>query len=146
MGKPAYIEDEKQWAEEFTFFDEISVRFSETDAFGHVNNTVAFIYFEQARIRFFQHGGLMDEWVNGPYMIVTGDLQCDYIRQITFGETLRVGVKAAKIGRTSVDIHYMVLNEKDELCMTGRGRIVQVDKTTGKPAAWENHLLEKMEV
>ena len=36
---------------------QISVRFGETDALGHINNTSYFIYLEEARIRFFESIG-----------------------------------------------------------------------------------------
>ncbi|SDN57426.1 acyl-CoA thioesterase [Alkalicoccus daliensis] len=145
MATPVYIENFESWQEDFSYFDSISVRFSETDAFGHVNNTVAFIYFEQARINYFYSLGLMDEWVKGPYMIVTGDLQCDYRRQVAFGDKLQVGVKIASIGRTSIDVHYLVKNQKNQICMTGRGRIVQVEKKTGASTPWQNELLGMLE-
>ncbi|WP_147803461.1 acyl-CoA thioesterase [Alkalicoccus halolimnae] len=145
MALPAYIENPETWEKEFTFFDSLKVRFSETDAFGHVNNTVAFVYFEQARIHYFEHLGLMKEWVQGPHMIVTGDLQCDYVRQVKFGEELEVGVKAAYVGRTSVDVHYMIKNADGKLCMTGRGRIVQIDKEKGGSAPWNEDMRAVLE-
>ena len=40
--KASYIEDTQTWASEFTFSVQVPVRFSETDMFGHVNNTVVF--------------------------------------------------------------------------------------------------------
>jgi len=44
MKKISYIDNFEQWAAEFDFFIPIKVRFSETDMFGHLNNTVPFIY------------------------------------------------------------------------------------------------------
>ncbi|CAM3820620.1 acyl-CoA thioesterase [Alkalicoccus chagannorensis] len=145
MGMPAYIQNPAEWQEGFTFFDHARVRFSETDAFGHVNNTVAFVYFEQARINYFQSLGLMQDWMEGESIIVTGDLQCDYHRQVTFGEALTIGVKTASVGRTSIDVHYMVTNEKQELCMTGRGRIVQIHKQTGQSHPWSDAVSAKLQ-
>ncbi len=49
-----------------------------------------------------------------------------------FDETLRIYVKAARIGTTSIDIHYLAKNEHDEACFTGRGTIVQIDKQNWK--------------
>ncbi|PRO64937.1 acyl-CoA thioesterase [Alkalicoccus urumqiensis] len=144
MGVPAYIQHQEDWFNGFTFFDTIQVRFSETDAFGHVNNTVSFVYFEQARIHYFQSLGIMDEWMKGQSIIVTGDLQCDYIRQVTFGETLAVGVKVEQLGRTSLDLHYVILNEEEKICMTGRGRIVHVHKKSGKPEPWTESMKEML--
>ena len=48
--KAQYIDDFKKWHEEFLFFHNIKVRFSETDMFGHLNNTVPFVYFEQLKL------------------------------------------------------------------------------------------------
>ena len=50
MKKMEYINEIVSWEEEFEFFYQVKVRFSETDMFGHLNNTVPFTYFEQARI------------------------------------------------------------------------------------------------
>ncbi|UOE96525.1 acyl-CoA thioesterase [Alkalihalobacillus sp. LMS39] len=138
MVKIPYIENIADWAEEFQFSSPIHVRFSETDAFGHVNNTKVFAYFEEARINYFQELGLMREWMSkeSEAIVVTADLQCNYIRQIFFGNQLRVFVKVHHIGTTSIDVHYMVKNEKDEICLTGRGLIVQVSKQTGKSIPW----------
>ena len=62
--KAAYINDLSTWASEFKFSVPVSVRFSETDMYGHLNNTVPFIYFEYARIEFLKHIGLMNDWLN----------------------------------------------------------------------------------
>ena len=56
--KASYIEDFDQWKREFTFSAPVQVRFSETDMFGHVNNTVPIAYFEFARIEFMKEMGL----------------------------------------------------------------------------------------
>lgn len=150
MALPSYIENLAIWKEEFTFFHPIRVRFSETDGFGHMNNTIAFVYFEDARLNFFKEIGLADEWFTmngntistGENIPVTADLHCDFIKQIFFDEQLRVFVKAAYIGKTSVELHYMVLNERDELVLTGRGRMVQVSKNEGKPTPWSDYALQ----
>ena len=79
--KATYITDLSAWASEFTFSVPVSVRFSETDMYGHLNNTVAFTYFEYARIEFLKHVGLMNDWLNpeGSTIPVVADLQCDYL-------------------------------------------------------------------
>lgn len=132
-----YIDDFKKWEEEFSFFVEVSVRFSETDMYGHLNNTVPFTYFEYARIEYFKEVAFTN-WsnANSEVIPVVADLQCDYLRQVFFDEKLKIYVKANKIGTSSVDIHYMVKNEKGEICMTGRGAIVQINKKTGKAVPW----------
>lgn len=132
-----YIEDFKKWEEEFSFFVEVTVRFSETDMYGHLNNTVPFTYFEYARIEYFKDVQFTS-WTDpkSEKIPVVADLQCDYLRQVFFDEKLKIYVKAARVGTSSLDIHYMVKNEKGEICMTGRGTIVQINKKTGKAEPW----------
>ena len=127
--KASYIEDPQTWASEFTFSVQVQVRFSETDMFGHVNNTVVFTYLEYARIEYLHAIKLMNQEGNIP---VVADLQCDYIRQMYFGEKITIYVKVAYIGNSSVDIHYLGKNEKGEIVFTARGTIVQINKQTGK--------------
>ncbi|MBB5172668.1 acyl-CoA thioesterase [Texcoconibacillus texcoconensis] len=136
--KPSYIDEWETWLSSFKYRYPIKVRFSETDAFGHVNNTVPFIYFEEARINFFDEIGLNAVWFdhNVEEIPVTADLQCDFIQQMYFPNQIDVYVKIAHIGRASVDLHYCICNEKQETCVTGRGTIVQIHKQTGRPSAW----------
>jgi acyl-CoA thioester hydrolase len=133
-----YIEDIKKWEEEFEFYYPVKVRFSETDMFGHLNNTVPFVYFEQARIEFFKSLGLMAEWLRpeSETILVVADLKCDYLKQVFFDEDLKVYAKVAQIGNSSVDVHYMAKDQHGSICLTGRGRLVQVSKRTGKGVPW----------
>ena len=136
--KANYIENREEWQQEFDFSVPVQVRFSETDMFGHVNNTVPITYFEFARIEYMKKLGLMQNWLaDGDGLIpVVADMQVDYVQQVFFDETLTVHVKAAKVGNSSVDIHYWVTNEKGESCFTGRGIMVQISKQTGKGHPW----------
>ncbi|BAQ11665.1 thioesterase superfamily protein [Bacillus sp. OxB-1] len=136
--KMAYIKDMGEWAADFEFSIPISVRFSETDMYGHLNNTVPFTYFEEARIEYCKSIGLMSDWLDpeGKSIPVVADLQCDFIKQVFFDENLSIYVKAAEVGNSSVDIHYMAKNEKGEVVFTGRGTLVQISKVTGKGIPW----------
>ncbi len=138
MKKLAYIEDLQQWVNEFSFSHRVKVRFSETDMFGHMNNTVPFVYFEEARIEFFKSLGFMQDWTqSGSNTIpVVADLQCDFLQQVYFGEELEVCVKANQVGTSSVDLHYLGRKGNGEPCFVGRGRMVQLNKHTGKGEAW----------
>ena len=144
--KVEYIEDLQKWEEGFSFYHKINVRFSETDMFGHLNNTVPFVYFEQSRIEFFKAIGFMQEWVrvDQDTIPVVADLQCDFLQQVYFDETLRVYVKAATVGRSSVDIHYRGVNGKGKTVFVGRGTMVQMSRKTGKGHPWEDGQKERL--
>ncbi|MDG5786919.1 thioesterase family protein [Evansella sp. AB-P1] len=138
MANILYIGDFSKWKNSFKYSYPITVRFSETDAFGHVNNTIAFVYFEEGRINYFKDIGLSEEWFSkkGKLIPVTADLQCDYKKQVYFDENIEVSVKINMIGKTSVDLHYMITNSVGEVCMTGRGKMVQVSRATGVATPW----------
>lgn len=140
MKRISYIEDFETWKNEFEFFIPIRVRFSETDMFGHMNNTVPFVYFEQARIEYMEYLGLypLDTKEIGENIPVVADLQCDYLQQVFFGDELKVYVKIKEIGTSSVDIHYLGVKGDDVACFTGRGRIVNINKKLGKSVPWSS--------
>lgn len=142
MKKMSYVDEIVGWEEEFEYFYEVKVRFSETDMFGHLNNTVPFVYFEQARIEFFKSQGFMQDWVKpaSETIPVVADLQCDYLSQIYFDEDLKIYVKADSIGNSSVDLHYMGKKADGTVCLAGRGTIVQISKKTGKGVPWSDEM------
>lgn len=147
MRKISYIEDFEGWRKEFTFSIPIRIRFSETDMFGHVNNISPFIYFEEARIEYLKSVGIFSKDTNATKtegIPIVADLQCDYLKQLFFQDSLQMYVKAVHVGKTSFDIHYMGVNQNHDVCITGRGRIVYINPNTGKPLALGEDTIEKL--
>ncbi|HBZ09355.1 MAG TPA: acyl-CoA thioesterase [Bacillus bacterium] len=146
MSRISYIENLEEWKNEFSYYQEVKVRFSETDMFGHLNNTVPLVYFEQARIGFFKKTGLMQKWLDSSQetIPVVADLQCDFLSQVYFDELLKIFVKVNKMGTSSIDLHYMGVREDESLCFTGRGMIVQVSKSSGKSVPWSDEFKERL--
>lgn len=143
MRLPNYIKDLEEWKSEFSYSTDIKIRFSETDMFGHVNNVSPFIYFEEARTDYFNElQYLLDE--SSTSIPIVADLQCDYHKELYFGNRLKMYVKVNSAGNSSIDIHYMGVNEKDEICLTGRGALVNIDPNSKKPVPLDEALKEKM--
>ncbi|MEN8701224.1 acyl-CoA thioesterase [Bacillus infantis] len=142
MSKMNYVDDFAAWEESFEFSHPVKVRFSETDMFGHLNNTIPFTYFEEARIEFFKSIGFMQEWVrpDNETIPVVADLQCDFLKQVFFDESLSIHVKAESIGRSSADLHYMAKRKDGAVCFAGRGTIVQISRKTGKGVPWTEEM------
>ncbi|ALX48236.1 acyl-CoA thioesterase [Lentibacillus amyloliquefaciens] len=144
MKNISYIENMEEWRSGFSFYIPVKIRFSETDMFGHVNNVSPFIYFEEARIEFMKSTGLFDNSNYSSGLPIVADLQCDYHRQIYFDDSLKLYVKVNDIGKTSLDIHYMAVNDKEDICLTGRGRMVYINSETGKPIPLSESIKEKL--
>ncbi|KAB2338762.1 acyl-CoA thioesterase [Cytobacillus depressus] len=142
MSRISYINDFSVWEAEFEFFHPVKVRFSETDMYGHLNNTVPFIYFEVARIEFFKSIGFMQEWLKPQNVTipVVADLQCDFLKQVFFDENIKIFVKAYSIGNSSVDLHYMGKSDAGSVCFTGRGTMVQISRKTGESVPWTEEM------
>jgi acyl-CoA thioester hydrolase len=138
MRKTSYMNDEYVWEQEFIYSYPIKIRFSDTDMFGHVNNTTIFTYFEEARIEFFKTIGIMKEWMSSESFLipVVADLQCDFLAQTFFDEVIEVYVKIEKVGKSSIDLHYMCKKADGVVSFVGRGTIVQISKQTGKAVQW----------
>lgn len=138
--------DQSTWLSMFRFNTPIKIRFSETDAFGHVNNISYFIYFEQARVDYLQELGIDRELLtNKDFLVVTADLYCQYLEEIYFGEEIDVKLRAAKLGRSSFDLEYAIVKKSNNrLAAVGRGAIVFIGRQDKKSAPIPQHLREKL--
>ncbi|MDN4073133.1 acyl-CoA thioesterase [Fictibacillus terranigra] len=105
---------------------ELTVRFCETDALGHINNTSYFIYLEEARIRCFESLGLdmnTNEW-----SFILASTKCDFMAQGYFNDRLLVRTGVCKIGTKSFTlVHEIYKEETEELVARGNAVIVYFD-------------------
>lgn len=147
MALPPYIQPDLQtWLQKFRFSTRIEPRFSETDAFGHINNVSYFIYFEQGRLDYFGELRLLDHWSGmeraSSYSVVA-DLACDYLQELFFNQAVLLKVRTASIGRTSTELEYALIREADKaLIATGRGRLVNIDANTKKPTPLSSEFIQ----
>lgn len=123
-----------------------SPRFYETDAFGHVNNTVVTGWFETAREPIFR--------IFTPKMditklsIILARIEVDFVAQIYYGSEVGVKTWIEKIGNSSFNVMHEAWQNG---AVVARGRAVQVyfDFSTQKSgrvpdeyrAELEKHLL-----
>jgi acyl-CoA thioester hydrolase len=133
---PAWLpEDKKQWLESFRLFTPIQVRFSDTDMLGHINNVSYFSFFEHGRIAYFKelklNEKLFDTRSEHGGMIVAASLECQYLKQVHFGQDVKLGVRISRIGNSSMDFEYALLAD-DQLSAAGRGTVVYIHPVTGK--------------
>jgi acyl-CoA thioester hydrolase len=115
----------------FTF--EISVRWGDMDALGHVNNAVYFTYLEQARIAWFESMGLAGGLLGEPQGPLIVNASCTYHRPIVYPARIRVSVAAGEPGRSSFDTVYEIRDAADAeiLYLTASSRVVWVDYAEG---------------
>jgi acyl-CoA thioester hydrolase len=103
------------------------VHWGDMDALGHVNNARYFTWFESARIALFRQVGVMSARDNdsgvGPILATA---TCDFIRPAAFPNTVVVGTRVSKVGRTSITMEYAVWPEGQPDLPFARGSSVAV--------------------
>ncbi len=77
---------------------QIPVHWGELDAFGHVNNTVYFRYFETARILYLERCGFMTSYDQSRIGAILHSTNCRFRLPLSFPETVLTGARVLDIG------------------------------------------------
>lgn len=100
----------------------LSVRVSETDALGHINNKSYIDYMEESRNYFFEQADIKDD---GIHTFILAKVCCEYVMQGYFGQTLYLKTELDKIGNKSVILKTYIYNdETKELIAQGESIVV----------------------
>ena len=118
--RPAYLRQVPDGAR-FLHESRYAVRWSDMDAFGHVNNATYFTYFEQVRI----------DWLAAlgeAHALVLACVGCTFVEAVRHPATLRVRLYAGRPGRSSLDTYYEILDADDgRTYALGHGTLVWYD-------------------
>lgn len=104
------------------------VIWNDMDAYQHVNNTVYFRYFEDARMAFFEKTRVTEfkeQHGIGPILAST---RCDYRLPLTYPDQLHIGARVVEIAEKKFVMQYRVVSEKfNAIAAEGEGLIVYYD-------------------
>ncbi len=138
---------------EFSHRLEVFIRFGDTDAMGHANNSRFLTYCESARIDYW-------ETVTGePFGLAThGESESMILAEIRvtfrtpafFGETLTVESRIGRIGRTSFTLEHRITAQATErgearLVATAEATQVLYDYATSRPRAIPDDIVARLE-
>lgn len=104
----------------------IPVQWGEQDGFGHINNMHFIRWFESARIAYLSLCGveLTTQGV-GPILAA---VNCNYRLQIKYPDTITVGARVTRIGRSSMQIeHQLWSNNHTAVAADGDSTVVMFD-------------------
>jgi acyl-CoA thioester hydrolase len=120
-----------------------TVRFSDTDAIGHVNNVSFAAYLETGRTTFARACGLpIGLRPNGQH-IVLARVEIDYRVEVHWPAVLDLGSAVVRLGRSSITLIQGVFI--GDLCVaTGREVLVLVDTGSGRPAPLPDELRARL--
>ena len=117
------------------------IHWGEMDAFNHLNNVVYYRYAESARIGYLQALGMFD----GNMVTVLAQSSCQYLRPVTYPDTLLLGVRCQRLGNTSIVIEYSYYSCAQELIVaTADVVIVRLDSDGKDKLPWTAEERERL--
>ncbi|MBT5923641.1 MAG: acyl-CoA thioesterase [Cellvibrionales bacterium] len=119
----------------------ITPRFAETDALGHINNTVLPVWFEQGRHRIFE--AIHPDMSLNDWPIILAKISVDFLAQIYFGEDVIIRTGIEKVGNTSVIVRHEAW-QRDALVASGDAVMVYFDYQTNKPTPIPQSVRERL--
>ena len=132
---------------DYHFHHPIEIRYGDLDPQGHVNNSKHLTYFEQARVAYMIELGLFTK--DQSFMkigVIVADIHLTYLGPIHFGQNIKVGVHAAKLGNKSMTWEQNIV-DADTGQELAKGEVIIVtydykeEKTISIPNEWREKIL-----
>ena len=131
---------------DFKAWRRLTTRWADNDAYGHVNNTVYYEWFDSAVNAWMVDQGMLDI-ANGDPIALVVETRCTYAAPLAFPQDVEVGLAVAQLGRSSIRYRIGVFAEaSDAAAAEGEFVHVVVDRATRRPveipADWRMKLEE----
>jgi acyl-CoA thioester hydrolase len=127
----------------YSFVHSEAARFRDLDPMAHVNNAVFLTWMENARIEFFRSLGAFDGVGMSEMTMILARVEVDFRSPVSFGEQVRIGVRASRFGSKSFDLQYE-LRVAERLVAEAKTVLVAYDYATSSakeiPAEWRQRL------
>ena len=118
--------------DEFRHRTRLEVRLGDLDPFGHVNNAVIATYVEHGRVLYLRDVlGTGVDPVTMPFILAM--LKIDYLSQVMFSDTVEVGSRVDWIGRTSIGMSHLLINQEARELARSEAVLVAFDYDVEKP-------------
>ena len=131
--------------EDYRWFMMIATRWADNDAYGHVNNTVYYQWFDTAVNGWLVEAGLLDIEKGDPIGLVV-ETGCAYFSPLSFPGDVEVGIAVEKLGNSSVSFRIGVFGAgSSEASAQGRFTHVYVGREDRRPTALPDEWREKLE-
>ena len=120
---------------DFLAWQSFTTRWADNDAYGHVNNTVYYEWFDSAVNAWMVSQGLLDIAAGNPIAVVA-ETRCTYAAPLEFPQPVEVGLAVADLGRSSIRYRIGVF-AAGSATAAAQGEFVHVvvDRATRRPVA-----------
>jgi acyl-CoA thioester hydrolase len=129
---------------EFKVWRRFTTRWADNDAYGHVNNTVFYEWFDSAVNAWLVEQGMLDIETGDPIALVV-ETRCSYFAPLAFPGEVDVGLRVVELGRSSIRYGIGVFRvDEDAAAAQGDFVHVVVDRSSRRPveipAEWRSKL------
>ena len=130
---------------DYTAVEEITVRWGDMDARGHVNNTIYYRYFESSRIALFRVMGIYEEPTKVQIGPILSFQSCYYKAPLTYPDTIYVGAKIKSIEGSKIIIDHSLVSQKlQRQVAEGEAHIIWYDYANKRRAPISDDLKQKL--
>lgn len=118
---------------DYRHFHPITTRWSDNDAYGHVNNVVYYSWFDTTVNQFLISNEVLDVGLS-PIIGLVVETQCHYFEAVSFPEHVTAGVRVVQLGRSSVRYEVGIFRG-DQSTTAAQGHFVHVyvDRISRRP-------------
>lgn len=126
----------------YRHFHAITTRWLDNDAYGHVNNTVYYTWFDTVVNHFLIERGALDV-SRGEVIGLVVETQCNYFQAMAFPDRVHAGLRIARLGGSSVRYEIGIFRN-DEPLASAQGHFVHVyvDRDSRRPTPLPQTLRE----
>ena len=129
----------------YRHFQQISTRWMDNDAYGHINNVVYYSYFDTVVNRYLIEAGVLDVQ-RGAVIGLVVETHCNYFLPLSFPQTVDTGLRVAQLGASSVRYEIGLFGGGEPLTAAcGHFVHVDVDRETRRPAPLPAVLIETLQ-
>jgi acyl-CoA thioester hydrolase len=127
----------------------IPVQWGEMDAYGHVNNTVFFRFFESARVKYLEECRFLEAYERDRVGAILHSTGCRFRRPLVYPDTALVGTRATDLARDRFTMVYTLVSEGQRtVAAEGESVVVSYDYTARRPTPIPDYVrdgIEKLE-
>jgi len=119
---------------------EMPLRWGDSDALNHLNNTLYFRLMEEARMQLLYAAGISLPADVGP---ILAHASCDFLRPLTYPASVHLTHTLTRIGKSSMEFDLVIDKVGDPRGPYARGRnvLVWMDYIGNRPQPWPTHVL-----
>lgn len=130
---------------DFKAWRKMTTRWADNDAYGHVNNTVYYEWFDSAVNAWMVEQGLLDI-ANGDPIALVVETRCTYAAPLEFPQTVEIGLAVTELGRSSIRYRVGIFAEGSKSAAAeGEFVHVVVDRASRRPVEIPSDWRSKIE-